>query len=106
MQREKSRATMEHPCQSSSFFSTKRIPKAKKTKNLSIAGSKIAPNCVAVLRLRARYPSMLSVSIARKIARSLHGILSIRNKKASGALKKDKLLDKLNIEPSIYKTLK
>jgi hypothetical protein len=63
-----------------------------------MAGSKTAPNLEVVFDLRARYPSMLSVSIAKRIAIRRSVGLSIRKTSAKGALKRDKLFDKLNME--------
>lgn len=51
----------------------------------------MAPNFVEELIFLARYPSMLSVSIAKAIAVQRKRELSAKNKKAKGSLKKDSI---------------
>ena len=95
--RKKSLEIIASDCHRANFPSAIRIVRAKKTKNLSIAGSRIVPNGVTDLRRLAKYPSKLSVNIAKKMAAMRKETFSVRKRKARGALRKDNPLEMLNI---------
>ena len=92
---------MDIDCHSSILPSESKTISTKKTKNLSIRGSNIAPSCEVVLVFLATYPSIQSVNIASSNAVRRKGTLSTRKKKARGALERVKVLDKLNIESNL-----